>query len=215
MNIYADRKFGWNWQQHIDNGYLGGDDMKTAPGEDVFAPVAGLLTRTLHSATITEADGWKTQALELASTAASRIVKVGDKIGTAGTKWVHWHSLDPAKTRHPARFLNPPPAKENEDMPHLLKYIASTPHKWIEADFLKHEYTIIEPGTFEYAVIENQVNIRSRTDFDLINDPAWGQSFGNGQYRNITKPDTPSTATIDYAALAKAVNDDAARRLAS
>jgi len=213
MNIYADRKFGWNWQQHIDNGYLGGDDMKTAPGEDVFAPVAGLLTRTLHSATITETDGWKTQALELASTAASRIVKVGDKIGTAGTKWVHWHSLDPAKTRHPARFLNPPPAKENNHMRHLLKYTSATPDMWIEIDFLDHTYTLIAPGSFEDAVVNNDVAAGRR--WDEIADPDWGQSFGNGQYRNITKPDTPSSANDDYAALAKAVNDDAARRLAS
>lgn len=107
MNIYKNREFGWGWPEHHEHGFLGGDDMKTLVGERILAPVSGTVTRTAHSFTITEPDGWKTQALELASTLSVPSVQIGQGIGFAGTKWVHWHSIRPDGVRVPARFLQP------------------------------------------------------------------------------------------------------------
>lgn len=122
MNIYAGRAFGWGWPEHVEHGYLGGDDMKTAVGERILAPVAGTVTRTSHSFTITEPDGWKTQALELGSTLSMNTVEVGHGIGFAGTKWVHWHSITPDGTRVPARFLQP---EKEHPMPIVVERVGA------------------------------------------------------------------------------------------
>jgi len=128
-------------------------------------------------------------------------VAEGQQVGVMGstgslTKQVHLHSelwfngtrID-ERTYTPPTPPTPPPSKENSHMRHLLKYTSATPDMWIEIDFLDHTYTLIAPGSFEDAVINNDVAAGRR--WDEIADPDWGQSFGNGQYRNITKPDEP------------------------
>lgn len=126
MNIYAGRAFGWGWPEHEEHGFLGGDDMKSSPGEVILAPVAGRLTSTNHTVTITEADGWKTQCLELAETRAPATVKIGDRIGVSGRLWPHWHSIRPDGTRVPARFLQPLPIPSPQIKENHMRIIYNT-----------------------------------------------------------------------------------------
>lgn len=148
MNIYAGRKFGWGWPEHHEHGFLGGDDMKTSVGERILAPVAGNVTRTAHTVTITEPDGWKTQALELASTITQKTVSVGHGIGFAGQKWVHWHSIRPDGTRVPARFLQPPtpekPPVENTRRKRSQMLLVKNPHPRPTAPV--NEYWVVGNG---------------------------------------------------------------------
>lgn len=125
MSHYLGITRGWDWAEHIANGYLGGTDIVWPRTVAVVAPVAGTVTKTAHSVTITEPDGWRTVVLELASTnLAKKTVKAGDPIGYRG-KWPHFHSLTPAGVRVRARFINAddaplpnpqPPTETDEDM---------------------------------------------------------------------------------------------------
>lgn len=162
------------------------------------------------------------RALDLSGAALEWVRAHGAAYGWLSdrVKGERWHvEYHPAYDQH-ATPTTPPatapaPTPQEDDMRHLWHYTSADPDLFIITDDLTMTYRIIPPGSLQEAAIKNDLAAGVRR-CDVIADPAWGDTFGNGQYRRIDKPEPPAggAATIDYAALARAVNDDAARRLA-
>lgn len=102
------------------------------------------------------------------------------------------------------------PVRKDDTMPHLWLYTSADPDLWIEIDYLTMTYRIPATGSLEAQSIANDVAAGRR--YDVIADPAWGATFGNGQYRQITKPDPLGGASVpvDPKVIAAAVNAELA-----
>lgn len=105
-----DHRIAWDFPSHVEAGKRGGDDLLTFQGERIEAPVTGRLTMSGSTASIRQADSWRTVLLELGGLvgARSRDVVEGEIIATAGRLWVHAHELapgDPATKHTRARWL--------------------------------------------------------------------------------------------------------------
>lgn len=95
----------------------------------------------------------------------------------------------------------------------IWHYTAGGVDMKIVIDHLNMTYRQIVKGSIEDQGLQNDID-KGFARMDEIGQEAWAANFGAGQFLPITKPPTPSgSSTIDYAALAKAVNDDAAKRL--
>lgn len=98
INTLANYPVGWTWAQHKAAGYQGGTDYIVPAGTHIGSPVAGTASYAGRMADgnymmdITYAVGRKITLRELNTVAfaGSRVVKIGDVIGTADAiKWVH------------------------------------------------------------------------------------------------------------------------------
>lgn len=120
MTALIDHRIVWDFDEHKAAGKLGGDDFLTKRGEDVEAPVEGWLTMSGTTASIRQADNWRTVLLELGELvgARSRYVHVGDVIAHAGAMFVHAHDLapgDPATKHTRSRWITSPLAPAGGD----------------------------------------------------------------------------------------------------
>lgn len=86
------------------------------------------------------------------------------------------------------RPIPPPPTPtlpEEDNMNILiLRYLSAVPNRWIILDMLAKTYRVLAPGSYEDQVLTARV-VSGELEQKNISDPEWGNTFGNGQYRNI------------------------------
>lgn len=111
-------------------------------------------------------------------------------------QYVAWRGFQPVKygaiapptlTSAAGGGTSPSLTTEGTDMRKLWKYTSSDPDTWVVIDHLNMTYRLIPPGSLEAGGIDNDVAAGLR--FDEISDPEWGRIFGNGQFRQVSKPD--------------------------
>jgi hypothetical protein len=252
MSALVDHDIVWDWDEHKAAGKLGGDDFLTHRREPIEAPVAGRLSMAGSTASIRQADGWRTVLLELGELvgARSRDVAKGDVIAKAGKLWVHAHDLAPgapATVHTRSRWIAPTKPAGGEGTP-------------IQPDQAKEPTMIItknvRKGVGEYYMFSTASTVSLSPELSTLN--ADDRRFWDGVAAELAReagiviteyddtpnggwfmrdqlalrvagmpagfpltPDKPwhvgggTAASIDYAALAKAVNDDAAARMAN
>lgn len=141
--------------------------------------------------------------LASATVVAGQNVTVGQRVGLMGATGaaqgihLHWMIYLNGKVVDPTPYLagssgggtSPfPGPKDNEAVPHIWKYMSADPRPYIIIDHLNMTYRIIPAGSLEAGAIDNDI-AAGFARYDEIADPEWGQLFGNGQFRQITKPD--------------------------
>jgi hypothetical protein len=240
INTLAQYRMSEDWAGHLARGSRGGLDYAVGMNTPITAPCDGYLENYLDNGNgygnyiqFHHGDGFHDEYLHLNSFVGNGSYKQGDVIGYSGNTGnstgphVHWHLINPSGQRvNPLDYLNdtPNPTPENkvrkimktiQDMTTGAVYVvginyihhvtpAEWPHvKWqlgdptqhkTTADLIKFCVSIGIPADKPAAVITGKTWSKEQEILDAIN----AGGIGSG----------PSAAII-----AKAVNDDAAKRM--
>jgi len=106
---------------------------------------------------------------------------IRDRYPAQSYEYNHWHYIGTVSGGGSART-----AQQGDDMgSYYVRYTSSNPNEWIAINDLDKTYRIIPPGSWEDGrlTLLDQQGLLFQIN---IADPTWGQTYGLGQFRQIT-----------------------------
>lgn len=202
-------KLGWDFDEHIANDYLGGQDWRTSIGDIAYAPAAGYLSFVGNVGTISLPGGNLLRVRHMLSITRARPVVAGEVIGQYGGdkgKWAHWESVINGVRRPPAFMGIRPPGTEESETP-------SKTDKETEMHIIHTKNNPSDPRTSQdwvsfgngYVLIQSpqHMSLLQRLDAFDRNYPTHDGGFLPGEVAILNSYISPSRATIDTAQLAR------------
>lgn len=226
-----------SWQDHLDDGSLGGIDFGMGVGTELPASGSGTVTNNPdngtggYTVTITHPNGYKTQYLHLSQflLADGAAVGAGTVVGLSGGEpgapgsgsstgpHLHWHMIDPGGTRiNPLEFLGgdpggslPKSSTEQDGVPGVVFWQRT--QKWLSIEAGYAGPIDGEPGTNTYAALQRYLNAHHGYAGPIDGDPGPDTYAALQRFAagyGYTGPIDGEMGPNSWMAVARFINDD-------
>jgi murein DD-endopeptidase MepM/ murein hydrolase activator NlpD len=223
-----------DWQEHLDRGSLGGVDYAVPTGSPVIAPTRGVVENLTNSSAGNYVNfhhlddsgnrtGFRDQFLHCSRFVSSGVYELGDTIGFSGNTGsstgphIHWHLINPQGVR--VRQWEYFTEETRQDMPILVnngsaefvigqEYIHHVSGPAEEAALIAVIGPVIWKGGADFDNILKGFGVPADKVKLVMGGKTWSRVIETLQAVQAGGGATPQ-------AIAKAVNDDVAKRMAS